>query len=52
MDSMLDKTVFVVSTRPMKVLEDRAVQTLALNMSWSKEVHDVNVYQSISSFPV
>lgn len=52
MDSMLDKTVFVVSTRPMKLLEDRAVQTLALNMSWSKEVHDVHVYQSISSFPV
>ncbi|DBA73247.1 hypothetical protein WJX77_007181 [Trebouxia sp. C0004] len=52
MDSMSDKTVFVVSTRPMKVLEDRAVQSLALNMSWSKEVHDVHVYQSISSFPV
>lgn len=46
MDSMMDKTVFVVSTRPMKVLEDRAVQTLALNMSWSAELQDVHVYQS------
>ena len=46
MDSMMDKTVIVVSTRAMKVLEDRFAHTVALNMSWSADLHDVYVYQS------
>ncbi len=46
MDSMIDKAVFVVSTRPMKVLEDRLAQKLALDMSWSTELHEVYVYHS------
>ena len=46
MDSMMDKDVFVVSTRPMKVLEDRQCKVLLLQMSWSTEPHDVYVYRS------
>ncbi|KAL3146784.1 hypothetical protein ABBQ38_014766 [Trebouxia sp. C0009 RCD-2024] len=41
-----DKSVFVVSTRPMKLLESHFIRTLPLKMSWSEDLHDVFVYAS------
>ena len=48
MDGMIDKTVYVVSTRQMKLLDDRLSQMLAVKMSWSSELHDIYVYNSQS----
>lgn len=46
MDSFPDKTVIVVSTRAMKLLDSRLSKTLPLKMSWSEDLHNVFVYES------
>ena len=46
MDNFPGKSVFVVSTRAMKLLDSHAVKTLPLKMSWSENLHNVFVYKS------
>ena len=41
MDSQTGKTVFIVSTRALKELEDRFLKHLSLEMSWSDAPHEV-----------
>lgn len=46
MDNFPDKSVFVVSTRAMKLLDSHSIKTLRLKMSWSEDLHNVFVYKS------
>ena len=46
MASFPDKSVFVVSTRAMKLLDSHFIKTLPLKMSWSEDFQDVFVYAS------
>ena len=46
MDNFPDKSVFVVSTRAMKLLNSHLIKTLPLKMSWSEDLHNVFVYNS------
>lgn len=46
MDNFPDKSVFVVSTRAMKLLDSHLKVHLPLKMSWSEEPHNVFVYES------
>ena len=43
MDSQKGKTVFIVSTRALKELEDRFFKNLSLEMSWSDAPHEVRI---------
>ena len=43
MDSQRGKTVFIVSTRALKELEDRFFKHLSLEMSWSDAPHEVRI---------
>ena len=47
MDSQKGKTVFIVSTRALKELEDRFFQHLSLEMSWSDAPHEVRIKTSL-----
>ena len=43
MDSQKGKTVYIVSTRALKELEDRLFKHLSLEMSWSNAPHEVRI---------
>lgn len=49
MDDFPDKSVFVVSTRAMKLLDSHLIKTLPLKMSWSENLHNVFVYKSATT---